>query len=127
MQQAVSLAAALGGTLLLADDLKKHYKQLAAAMASRGSDGGLDGGPLDTSPIDCRFDLGGFDLSGFDAYRLSALDARPPHSMRASAMQGADTEAEATAAAGAVKTSIHPPAPASGLDSLRARRRPNGT
>lgn len=77
--KAVALAVTLGGTLLLVDDLKKHYKQLAQEMKSRGVDsGGSDGfDGFDTGSADHHgsFDFGCLDLGGFDADAFGALDA----------------------------------------------------
>jgi hypothetical protein len=69
--QAAELALALGGTLLLADDLGKHYRQLASAI--RTHDGG--GGSFEGSGLSASFDLGGFDLGSFDSGAFDALDA----------------------------------------------------
>ncbi len=72
--EAASLALALGGTLLLVDDLRKHYKQLADAMRpAPGGDG--DGGTFDTGGFPGGFDFGSFDLGSFDASAFDALDS----------------------------------------------------
>jgi len=68
--QARELALALGSTLLLADDLKKHYRQLAEVMRGYDGDGG---GSFDAGDLSGSFDLGGFDLGSFDAAALNAL------------------------------------------------------
>ena len=76
--QAVALALALGGTLLLADDLRKHYKQFADAMHSYGFDGGpiadIDSNSFDASQLGGSVDVGSFDLGSFDACAFNALD-----------------------------------------------------
>ncbi len=63
--QAATLAASLGGLLLLVDKLNAHYKPLAAAMRDSGM----------TSDIATSdgFDFGGFDAAAFDASAFDAL------------------------------------------------------
>lgn len=74
----MALALALGGTLLLADVLRKHYKQLADAMRSCGFNAGpiagIDSSSFDASQVGGSFGLEGFDLGSFDACAFNALD-----------------------------------------------------
>lgn len=77
--EAAALALALGGTLLLVDDLSKHYRQLGEAMRAgcgdSGSDAGGDGGSFDTGGFSGGFDLASFDLGSLDAGAFDALDS----------------------------------------------------
>ena len=77
--EAAALALALGGTLLLVDDLRAHYRQLADAMRSSGYDGGasdgFDGASSGTGDSSGGFDFGSFDFGSFDAGAFDALDA----------------------------------------------------
>jgi len=74
--QAAALAAAAGGTILLIDELRPYYQQLALALQPRdggaftGSDSGFDFGSFDFASCDLgSFDFGCFDSfdAGFDA------------------------------------------------------------
>ena len=68
--EAAALALALGGTLLLVDDLRKHSGQLAAAMRSANADVGAAGtfdGLSASGDFSGSFDLGCFDPGSFDA------------------------------------------------------------
>jgi hypothetical protein len=65
-EQAVALALTLGDTILLSDSLKKHLKELSAAMGSDGSGGGsFDASSTSTDHV---------DLSCFDANAFCSLD-----------------------------------------------------
>jgi hypothetical protein len=66
-EQAVALALMLGDTILLSDSLKKHLKELSAAMG--GSDR-FGGGSFDASSTSTDH----VDLSCFDADAFSSLD-----------------------------------------------------
>jgi hypothetical protein len=73
-EQAVALAMALGGTLLLAEGLEKHYKQLADAVRSSDSGVGGDSGFIDSS-TDIGDWSGGLDFGSFDFGVFDSLDA----------------------------------------------------
>ena len=77
--EAAALALALGGTLLLVDDLRTHYRQLADAMRASGDDGGssggFDGAASGAGDASGGFDFGSFDFGSFDAGAFDALDA----------------------------------------------------
>ena len=69
--QAAALAAALGGAILLIDELRPHYEALAAAVRryAPGDDiGSGDGGGADFADVDRS---GGFDFANVD---LDAVD-----------------------------------------------------
>lgn len=69
--EAAALALALGGTLLLVDDLRRHSRQLADAMRSSAADGGPVGdfgGMSSSGDVSDGFDLGCFDAGSFDAF-----------------------------------------------------------
>ncbi len=77
--QAVALIAALGGSILLVDELKPHYARLSQALRQPVGDGG-DGEASETieaddvdidAPDSGRIGLGGFD---FDFAAFDALD-----------------------------------------------------
>jgi hypothetical protein len=99
--EAAAIALAVGGTILLVEELRPHYRQLSEAMRAQGAAGGdSDSGsswssdcssPHSDNPrnhdsgstadhvnvLDAgmgNFDLGGFDLGAFDAEAFSALD-----------------------------------------------------
>ncbi len=72
--EAATLALALGGTLLLVDDLSKHYKQLADAMRPAPSGDGHSGS-FDAGGFPPTFDFGSFDFGSFDASAFDALDS----------------------------------------------------
>ena len=67
--QAAALAVALGGAILLVNELQPYYQQLAAAIRPGGSGGDVPVG-------DGSFDAGGFDVGGFDfgGVDFSAVD-----------------------------------------------------
>jgi hypothetical protein len=80
--QAAALVAALGGAILLVDELRPHYRALGLAMRNSGSggDGGVftsdsggsgDGGGINFA--DC--DFGGVDFSCFDSGAFDSFDA----------------------------------------------------
>jgi len=101
--EAAAIALAVGGTILLVEELRPHYRQLSEAMrvpstAGGDSDGGGSSWSSDgssphsdnpcnhdaDSPADHvnlhdagmgNLDLGGFDLGAFDAEAFSALDS----------------------------------------------------
>ncbi|HTZ38406.1 MAG TPA: hypothetical protein VMB84_20440 [Stellaceae bacterium] len=75
--QAVALVAALGGAILLVDELRPHYAALGQALRERGAaggdGGGIDGGTLSFDPsvrngglVDPGGELGSIDLGSID-------------------------------------------------------------
>src|SRR5262249_55863530 len=71
--QAAALAAAAGAAILLIEELRPHYQDLAAAMRLRGSDfAGIDGGGDFSSGA---FDFGSIDFSSFDSGAFASFDA----------------------------------------------------
>lgn len=96
--EAAAIALAVGGTLLLVEELRPHYRQLSQAMRPPGGADGSsgDGGspeiwgsdhshPHDSAALPDNlnlhdggtgnFDLGSLDLGTFDADAFGALDA----------------------------------------------------
>ncbi len=74
--KAAALAASLGGTLLLVDELNAHYKPLADAMRDSGvATDGATYGNFGGDSSSGGFDFGGFDAGSFDAGSLGALDS----------------------------------------------------
>jgi len=88
--EAAALALAVGGTLLLVEELRPHYRQLVEAMRAQTVSSAHfdDGGSWPAGDPHWRSDdqhhretpqpgdnLGGFDLGGFDVEALGALDA----------------------------------------------------
>ena len=78
--QAAALAVAAGGAILLVEELRPHYQQLARAFQDRGSDSstmffdpnsgeaGTDSATFDFGCIDfSSIDFGSFDFDSFDA------------------------------------------------------------
>jgi hypothetical protein len=70
--QAVALAAALGGALLLLEELQPHYRAISQAMRDRGSSGDVamsDGGGFgDVGSFDfTSLDFSSIDFGSFDA------------------------------------------------------------
>lgn len=75
--RAQNLVLALGGALLLADNLKGRYTQLAEVMGSRCSDANPGGGQTSSSDAGCEPDdcnLTRFDFRSFDVNAFCALD-----------------------------------------------------
>jgi hypothetical protein len=96
--EAVAIALAIGGTLLLVEELRPHYRRLSDAMRAQDAasgDAGGDGSSATWSSDDPHphdkdlpadnlnlhdagtggFDLGHLDLGAFDAEAFGALDA----------------------------------------------------
>ncbi len=80
--QAAALVAALGGAILLVDELRPHYQALGLAMRNSGSgdsSGGdftfVDTGGLDAGGHTGFFDFSGVDFSAFDAGAFDSFDS----------------------------------------------------
>jgi hypothetical protein len=77
--QAAALVAALGGAILLVEELRPYYGALGVAMRDRdGGDGGdvyFDTSTFDTGSSGGSFDFGSIDFSCFDGGAFDSFDA----------------------------------------------------
>jgi len=72
--QAAALAAALGGAVLLVEELRPHYGALARALRDRDTGASIDGGWNSGDPGNI-WDLGSVDFSCFDSGAFDSFDA----------------------------------------------------
>jgi hypothetical protein len=74
--QAAALAVAAGGAILLVEELRPHYNQLARAFQDRDGSSAMffDPGTSDGGSDSAGFDFGSIDFGSFDSFD-SGFDA----------------------------------------------------
>ena len=73
--QAAALVAALGGAILLVEELRPHYRALGLALRDRDTGGYVDATSWDTGDHGGLFDFSGVDFSCFDSGAFDSFDA----------------------------------------------------
>jgi hypothetical protein len=74
--QAAALVAALGGAILLVEELRPHYQALGLALRDQGGGGGYaDGTSWDMGDAGSLGDFAGVDFSCFDSGAFDSFDA----------------------------------------------------
>jgi hypothetical protein len=73
--QAAALVAALGGAIVLVEELRPHYGALARALRDRDTGASIDGSSWSAGESGNIWDLGSVDFSCFDSGAFDSFDA----------------------------------------------------